>query len=930
MKNTASNKLFLISLFCLALSCNRVEVEEPLSAEGRCFTARTEQPTKTQLGGDLSVLWQQGDMLSIFCGNGVNACYKVSEGVGESTGRFEPTGSSSGDASVQLAGNLAYYPYGENVIANSDGTLNVELPKTQSYASGGFARGVNPMVAVTSGTEEDTFVFKNICAIFKVSLTGSDCIKTLEFSGNDNEKVCGKASLKAEYGKEPVLSFQSDAGTVLVLDCGEGVQLTSSPREFCFVVPAGTYAKGFKVKAVSTSGEYMRMTVSQAVTLKRATVKGSPSKKFVAKFDYDGNTALEAYAVENFDLDGDGVVSKSEALKVTSIDLTGVPVTSLAGLEYFSNLRNLNRLGRVYDASTDSWTDEGAVKLTGTVDLSSFAKLESVSLECNEITDVILPQSQNLIVADFRINRIGSIDLSKCPNLLRVDMYYNKLSSIDLSATTKIERLDVGSNSNLTALDVSMLKSLKYLWCYDCKLESLDLSNNTELYLISSFNNCLKSIKLPKNAEIWSLNVSYNEDLVLIDLTGVSKVVDFNAYGCTSLKYIVVDEGSSIGGVYPTRDDSSVPSQAEIIVGGLFKITPNSVDVNPAGDIFEITSETLSGSHVSSTPDWVDAVSTKVDGIKTLFSFQAEKNETGSTRTGQIVICSEAGQCQAVSVSQEPYNKQEQPDWREADFYHRSLVMRFTATWCVFCPYMAEAINMAKEELPDKIEAISMHSSGELSYPPVDIMHNRFGIQGLPTGVVDCRRRVANQSRAANTANLIIDAVKETEANYSPATGISFTSTVSGSKLDVKVSLYSHVAEKFKVAVVILEDNINEEQEGEDAGYLHHDVPRMCLSGDMNGNEISINTKNTVSELSFSGTIPSSCNKENLRVLVYVQRRYGSQSRVAESGYGDWYVDNCLSADVGKAANLVLGKDGSVTVIIGGNEGIGTGDDIEL
>ena len=41
-----------------------------------------------------------------------------------------------------------------------------------------------------------------------------------------------------------------------------------------------------------------------------------------------------------------------------------------------------------------------------------------------------------------------------------------------------------------------------------------------------------------------------------------------------------------------------------------------------------------------------------------------------------------------------------------------------------------------------------------------------------------------------------------------------------------------------------------------------------------------------------------------MRVLVYVQRPYGSQMLVDWRSYGDYYVDNCVSGKLG--SNLIL------------------------
>ena len=43
-------------------------------------------------------------------------------------------------------------------------------------------------------------------------------------------------------------------------------------------------------------------------------------------------------------------------------------------------------------------------------------------------------------------------------------------------------------------------------------------------------------------------------------------------------------------------------------------------------------------------------------------------------------------------------------------FLRRSLVLRFTGTWCVNCPYMNQALEDAERNDPDHIVAMSMHN----------------------------------------------------------------------------------------------------------------------------------------------------------------------------------------------------------------------------
>ena len=106
------------------------------------------------------------------------------------------------------------------------------------------------------------------------------------------------------------------------------------------------------------------------------------------------------YCYENFDVNKDGKVSKTEANAVTKIDLTGADVKTLTGIGYFPNLeiiicKNCSRLA--------------------TADLSLNLKITTVVNEafykCGSLTSIILPAS---------LKEIKEYVFSYCYNLISI------------------------------------------------------------------------------------------------------------------------------------------------------------------------------------------------------------------------------------------------------------------------------------------------------------------------------------------------------------------------------------------------------------------------------------------------------------------------------------------------------------------------------
>ena len=290
------------------------------------------------------------------------------------------------------------------------------------------------------------------------------------------------------------------------------------------------------------------------------------------------------------------------------------------------------------------------------------------------------------------------------------------------------------------------------------------------------------------------------------------------------------------------------------------------------------------------------------------------------------------GQYEAINVKSVPewvqiiVKDDEKPeDWVGKEFWHKSLAMRFTATWCGYCPNLATGFALADSQYPNKIEQLNLHpTSSNLGFSGTSSLDNIFNVTGYPTGMIDYRRKIGN--RVYNDAAiLVVSTVKETEKYYPVKTGTSFSSSVSGNTLNLNIKLYIKEKGDYKVTAVLLEDNIIGYQNGGGDNYNHSSIARVAIT-DITGDAVSTSEDNKTVSKNYTATIPSSCDKNNLRVLVYVLKQYGSQTIIRTADYGDYYVDNAVSAAVGTTQDLVF-SDGT---IYGGNEGMKDGGEITL
>ena len=353
-----------------------------------------------------------------------------------------------------------------------------------------------------------------------------------------------------------------------------------------------------------------------------------------------------------------------------------------------------------------------------------------------------------------------------------------------------------------------------------------------------------------------------------------------------------------------------------------FAVSPTLVDLGSEGGYFDVTVTSSYGYHLTGTPEWISE--TGVSGK--VHTFLAEANAVEEDRSGVVTFCDDQGACLSVFVRQAAHEAgPDEVDW-DKEFYHRSLFMRFTATWCGWCPRMASSVKLAQSQNPGKIEAISLHGSGSnLYFSTGSTLENQYGITGFPTGVMDGWKKVSNYSTDV-TAGIISDALQAREAAFSTATAVGWTSSFSGQKLTLETYVFCKEAGDYKYTVLLVEDGIVGYQADYENGahdeYHHDGVVRMALSS-ISGETISATTDRTVTTKKFTATLPSSYVKENMRIVVYVQRAYGSLSPIEGADFTDYFVDNCAT---GKAGNdhcpAVVSSAG------GGNEDLGNGNPV--
>jgi len=237
---------------------------------------------------------------------------------------------------------------------------------------------------------------------------------------------------------------------------------------------------------------------AQIVDIPDATFKAklleASSRNYIAK------DLSEKYF--KIDTNSDGQIQESEAFQVSYLEISRISITSLFGIEKFTNLKTLK---------------------------CNYSNLTSLDAS-------VLPKLQSL---DCEGNKMKNINLSGLTELSKLGCGYNELTSLNLNGLTKLENLFCFSNP-LTNLDVSELKYLSWLSCWNMNLTSLNINGLTNLKILDCSSNKLTSLDISECSKLTEIRCSKNNLQTLFVKNGMLTSISFSDN--PRLKYICVDE----------------------------------------------------------------------------------------------------------------------------------------------------------------------------------------------------------------------------------------------------------------------------------------------------------------------------------------------------------------------------------------------------
>lgn len=328
--------ILLAAALAMVAACNEIEVPVPSAAPQEIHASIEDAATsKTILNDNNSICWIDGDQIIVFLKNTIGIKYQLDpQSAGKTNATFtkvqdENTGDNQGVA--ELAHNIAYYPYSSSVACNiseSEYMLDVYLPESQTFVKDSFGPGSFPMISVS---ESNNIPFKNVCGAMKLLLKGGQKVSSIRLEGKNNERIAGRAVVKAAVpNTTPSITMSADATMSITLNCENGVQLSEeAPTEFIISIPPTVFSKGFTVTVTDSDNlTYVIETDMQNSVLRSGLLVMPPIDLNEFKSDETPDAEeKDGYNVYGLvSCDGAGVpgVVISDGVEVTVTDDNGV------------------------------------------------------------------------------------------------------------------------------------------------------------------------------------------------------------------------------------------------------------------------------------------------------------------------------------------------------------------------------------------------------------------------------------------------------------------------------------------------------------------------------------------------------------------------------------------------------------------------------
>lgn len=238
-----------------------------------------EVQTRSVLDG-MKVKYVANEEIGVFTMNDSTIADKNAKFVNEEATDADGNTVFKGDVTENTTVKYAYFPYTETATATNDGKIDMVLPAEQNAVVGTFDPKANISVAEVSGNNT---VFKNVGAVIKFHIQyvwfpggrdtddgdqESDPIMSVEFRGNNGEKVAGNITV---MGADGTIVGETGDETSVILNrpSSRGNNGFNIHSDYYMVVAPQTYSKGFTMICHTLNNNDIYRVLNKSMTLER-------------------------------------------------------------------------------------------------------------------------------------------------------------------------------------------------------------------------------------------------------------------------------------------------------------------------------------------------------------------------------------------------------------------------------------------------------------------------------------------------------------------------------------------------------------------------------------------------------------------------------------------------------------------------------------
>ena len=237
------NVLLLFAIVSMMTSCSQDILPVDEVNESEVFTGQLMDAfSRTSIDANNKVIWQFDDEISIFTKPGYHQQWKVKEGAGTASAKFEFV--SSLEKTSAFDSHYALYPFNENYEISEDKQVTIDLSSwaNQVYQEGTFESGKSVMTAKSATMN---LPFLNASSLVRVELKsvvpGSYSISSITLSSSEALNGPGVIDLSVD---KPIVTITGteDAHKSNTLQIAQPVLLEDIPVVFYILVPAKKYS----------------------------------------------------------------------------------------------------------------------------------------------------------------------------------------------------------------------------------------------------------------------------------------------------------------------------------------------------------------------------------------------------------------------------------------------------------------------------------------------------------------------------------------------------------------------------------------------------------------------------------------------------------------------------------------------------------------